>query len=669
MGLLCGLLAVGLGVVVTGAYNIEARDGDGWRALAQRQRMRRLHVTPKRGTIYDRNHTPLAVTVEVPSVSVDAVELLRGTPEDYIPMRIQQYAKRIADALGLPVERVAKKLARRRRFAWLKRRVTSKEVSAIRALQARRQRYPVRGLIIEGEGRRFYPHRSLAAALLGFVAPDGMGKEGVELSLNRQLRGRAEEIRGLRDRAGRMIFAEGIQDEAALAGHNIVLTIDQGIQFIAERELKAALQTHEARSGSVVVVDPNTGEILAMANAPGYNPNDYNISAPAARRNRAVLDRFEPGSTLKVFAMAAALSAKTVRPSDTIYCEEGHMPIDNVVIHDTHINKWLSPTQIIQVSSNIGIAKIALGLGERKLYDGLRRFGFGDAPDLPLPAASSGTLRPRGRPWVPVETAAAAFGQGVSVTNIQMTMALAALANKGRLLEPILVKKVTDSTGTVLQEAATKVRRRVVTPRVARLLAEMMTSVTEGEGTGVEAAIPGFRVAGKTATAQKVDPATGRYNDTHYVASFMGFVPADRPRIAVSVVIDEPMAGTTAGGSVAGPVFRRIAAMTLRYLGVRPRGTRSMDLAKLARRNRPSPGASRRVATPAKPKPAPYTGRGGVRVPKLDGQPVRTAVQALVEAGLVPVVRGSGRMARSEPPTGTRVVRGSKVTLVFEPQS
>jgi len=248
-------------------------------------------------------------------------------------------------------------------------------------------------------------------------------------------------------------------------------------------------------------------------------------------------------------------------------------------------------------------------------------------------------------------------------------MALAALANKGRLLEPIIVKKITDSTGIVLHEASPKVRRRVVSPRIARLLAEMMVSVTEGEGTGVEAAIPGFRVAGKTATAQKSDPATGRYNDTHYVASFMGFVPADRPRLAVSVVIDEPMAGTTSGGAVAGPVFRRVVEMSLRYLGVRPRGTRTMNLAKLAKKPKKLKG-TKGAARGTTPVPtADYTGRGGVRVPKLRGQAVRSAVQALVEAGLVPVVRGSGRLARTEPPIGTRVVRGSKVTLVFEPHT
>jgi cell division protein FtsI (penicillin-binding protein 3) len=685
IALFCGLLSMGMGIVLLGAFNIEVRDGDAWNVLASRQRMRRLHVTPKRGTIYDRHGTPLAISVEVPSVSVDAVEMLRGIEEKYVPMRIQQYAERIASALELPVETVKEKLERRRRFAWLKRRVTPEEVEAVRGLTDKDQRYPIRGLIIEGEGRRFYPHRELAGTLMGFVSNDGIGRDGIELSLDQQLRGRPEEIRGLRDRAGRLIFSEGIQDEAALAGHNIHLTIDQGIQFIAERELAAALATHEAKGGSIVVVDPSTGEILAMASSPGYNPNDYNVADASARRNRAALDLFEPGSTMKIFTMAAALAARTVKIDEQIYCEEGHMPIDNVVIHDTHVSKWLTPTQIIQISSNIGTAKIALGLGEGRLYESMRRFGFGERVGLPLAGEAAGTLRPRGKPWVPVETAAAAFGQGVSVNAVQLAMATAALANRGRLLEPVLVRKITDSTGAVLSETSPKVRRQVVSPRVARLMREMLTAVTQGEGTGVEAAVPGFQVAGKTATAQKIDPETGRYNDTHYVASFLGFVPAERPALVISVVIDEPMAGTTAGGQVAAPVFRRVAEMSLRYLGVRPKGTKSMQLAEVAEyANGDDPAdkayevlaegaADRQISEEMSEadEPAGLSGkvRGHTKVPELTGLPMRAALQLVLTAGLSPRIEGSGRLLRSEPVAGTRVPKGSRLLLVFEPET
>jgi cell division protein FtsI (penicillin-binding protein 3) len=317
-------------------------------------------------------------------------------------------------------------------------------------------------------------------------------------------------VRGLRDRAGRLIFSEGLADEQALAGHNVHLTIDKGIQFTAERELDAAMKTYEALGGSIIVVDPMTGDILAMASAPGYNPNDYSTSDPEQRRNRCVVDRFEPGSTMKAFTLPRRLAHKSVEPTTPIYCEAGNMAIDNVVIHDTHVSKWLTPTQVLAVSSNIGTAKIALGLGEQRLYEGFRRFGFGDSTGLPIPGESVGILRPRSRPWVQVETASAAFGQGIGVTAIQLAMGYSAIANGGRLLEPMLIERVTDATGVTLSEPTTRVRRDAISPYVARLVSEMLVAVTEGEGTGVEAAIPGFRVAGKTATAQKIDPATGR---------------------------------------------------------------------------------------------------------------------------------------------------------------
>jgi cell division protein FtsI (penicillin-binding protein 3) len=676
-GILCSVLGLGLGVVLNGAWDIEVNDGDAWRTLAEKQRMRRLHVAPKRGTVYDRTGTALAISVEVPSVSVDAVEMLRGIDEPYRAGKIEAFAARIGEALHMDAAEVADKLKRGKRFAWLKRRVTSEEVDAVRELGDANQRYPLHGLSVEGEGRRFYPHRELAAPLLGFVSPDGQGREGVELSLDEQLRGRAEEIRGLRDRAGRLIFSEGIQDEAALAGHEVFLSIDQSIQFLAERELSAALKTHEAKSGSIIVVDPQTGEILALASAPSFNPNDYNLADPQSLRNHAVGDVFEPGSTMKMFSMAAALSANSVKPDEPIYCEEGHMPIDNVVIHDTHVSKWLTPAQILQFSSNIGIAKIALGLGEEKLYQSFRRFGFGENPGLPLQGVSNGVLRPRARPWVPVETAAAAFGQGVSVTNLQLTMAMAAIANRGRLLEPILVSKVSDSAGVVLSEATPKVRRQVVSPRVARMMAEMLSSVTEGEGTGVEAAIPGFRVAGKTATAQKIDPATGRYNDINYVTSFIGFVPAERPRLVISVVIDEPSAGANSGGSVAAPVFRRVAEQSLQYLGVRPDGTHAVkltDVAEYAKVDDPAKSAHAALdpkddadATADADSPVDTHGAESVRVPSIEGLPARAAIQSVLEKGLVPVVEGTGRLARTEPAVGTRVAKGTKLILVFEP--
>jgi cell division protein FtsI (penicillin-binding protein 3) len=678
MGLLCGLMGIGLGGIVSGAYSVQVDDGDQWFELAERQRQRRLHIQPKRGAIYDRNGAPLAESVEVPSVSIDAVEMLRGIDEKYVPMRIQQYAERIAAALSLDADKVVEKLKRRRRFAWLKRRVSEEEVQKIRELSDRAQRYPVNGLTIEGEGHRFYPNRELAGPLLGFVSPDGDGREGMELSLEHELKGHASEVHGLRDRAGRLLFSEGLEDEQALAGHNVYLTIDKGIQFTAERELDAAIKTYEAIGGSIVVVDPATGEVLALASAPGYNPNDYSSADPDTRRNRAVVDRFEPGSTAKVFVMASALAAKSVAPTASIYCEEGTMAVDNIVIHDTHVSKWLTPTQCLSISSNICAAKIGLGLGEARLYEGFRRFGFGDTTGIPFPGESMGVLRPRGRPWVQVETAVAAYGQGLSATTLQMAMAIAAIANNGRLLEPVMVKRVNDGTGVTLSEAAPRVRRDAVPASVAQMVSEMMVSVTEGEGTGIEAAIPGFRVAGKTGTAQKIDPATGKYTDAHYVASFIGFVPVEKPRLAMAVVLDEPMGGTHAGGWIAAPVFRRVGEMALRYLGVTPRGSVPVKLSALSDKAKEGDlaestyqvlGEARAAETPTVGVVTPSAPMrpGEARVPDFSGWPTREAVKTAVGLGLTPSVEGTGRLSRQDPPAGTVLPKGSTVKLYFEP--
>ncbi len=682
MGVLCGLMGLGLGFVVSGADRIQNRDGAAWFEMAERQRQRRLHIEPKRGTVYDRNGSPLAESVEVPSISLDSVEMLRGIEEKYVPMRIEQYAERISQALNMNVDEVRSKIERRRRFSWLKRRVSEEEVAAVRALADNTQRHPIRGLTIEGEGRRFYPNKELAGPLLGFVAPDGDGREGLELSLNEELKGKPSEVHGLRDRAGRLIFSEGLDSEQALAGHNVYLTIDRAIQYTAERELDAAIKTYEAQGGAIVVMDPQSGEILAMASGPGYNPNDYGAADPAHRRNRAVVDRYEPGSTMKIFAMATAFAQKTISPTEQIYCEDGNMAIDNIVIHDTHVHKWLTPTQILQFSSNIGASKVGLGLGQQRLYEGLRRFGFGESPGLPLPGQSIGVLRPRDRPWVQVETASASFGQGISVTTMQLALAASAVANRGRLLEPILIKRVTDSSGVTLDEPKSRVRRAAVSPAVARLVSEMLVSVTEGEGTGVEASIPGYRVAGKTGTAQKIDPETGRYTDTHYIASFVGFVPADKPRLAVVVMIDEPMAGTYAGGSVAAPVFRRVGEMALRYLGVPPDGAdatkKLSEVASSAKKGDPADGAydvvreakggvTPVVATVPGKRRAPKAGE--VETPDLSGYPARNAVKQLVDSGLFPKIEGSGRVLRQDPPAGSVVSRGTTVTITLEPPS
>jgi cell division protein FtsI (penicillin-binding protein 3) len=674
MGVLCGVMGLGLGGVVSSAYRVQVEDGPKWRETAERQRQRRLHIEPKRGTILDRNGTPLAVSVEVPSVSADVVELLRGV-EGTVPQEaaLRDASARIASALNLDANELYGRLATRHRFVWVKRRISGEEAGLLRDLgDPKKQPHPLKGLAIEGEGHRYYPGRELAGPVLGFVAPDGLGKDGLELAMDDELRGHVEEVKGLRDRSGRLIFSEGVTDEGAFAGHDVYLTIDEGIQHVAERELDAAFKTYETKGASIAVLDPNTGEILAMASSPGYNPNDYGESEADSRRLRAVTDRFEPGSVMKVFTVAAALAAGTLKPTEQIYCEHGEYKIGNVSIHDTHLNDWLTPTQVLAKSSNIGALKIGLSLGEPGLYSAFRRFGFGEPTGLPLPGEAAGVLRPRGRPWFEVETANASYGQGISVTTVQLAMALGAIANGGRLLEPVLVRKVTDGRGQLVREGVPRVRREVVPAHVAKMITEMLTAVVEDGGTGTEAAMTGFRVAGKTATGQKVDTQTGKMSMEKFTASFVGFVPAERPRLVIAVVLDEPMVGH-AGGNLAGPVFRRVAEASLRYLGVTPPpGAR---VAKVTRADDPAdvtltvmrPKDAPEAAAPAEPGVLPPP--GSVKVPDLGGMAARDAVKAITQAGLMPQVEGSGRLVRQNPGAGASAPKGSTVRLVLEPAS
>ncbi len=674
VGVLSGLMAIGLGVVVSTAFRVQVEDAAPWKELAEKQRQRRLHVQPKRGSIVDRNGVSLAVSIEVPSASIDVGELTRGIemPGDQDSF-LRESARSLSKVLSLEEVELLAKMQARPRFLWLKRRITSEEASALRELgDPKKHTRPIRGVAIDGEGQRYYPARELASNLLGFVAPDGFGKEGIELTLDEELRGKPEEVKGLRDRSGRLIFAEGTTDERTLQGADVVLSIDSAIQHVAQRELDAAMRTYETKGASIVMIDPSTGEVLAMASSPGYNPNDYGQSDPDARRNRALVDRFEPGSTMKIFTVAGALAAGTLKPIDQVFCERGIYQLGSVTIHDTHVSEWLTPTQVLAKSSNIGALKIGLGLGESGLYATLRRFGFGEPTGLGLPGESSGILRPKARPWFEVETANAAFGQGIGITTMQLAMAMGAIANHGKLLEPVLVKRMTDSAGNLMRENHPRVRQQAVPGHIARMVSDMLVAVTEPGGTGVEAAVPGFRVAGKTATAQKVDPLTGKYSSDKFTASFVGFVPAERPRIVVAIVLDEPMIGRY-GGDLAGPVFRRIAESTLRYLGVTPSAS-SAKIAEVKQDDDPAVGAlsaMRPVSvdiTPSTILPSP-PGTPTAPVPDATKLLARQAVLSLTQAGFVPRVEGIGRIVRQLPAPGTLAPKGTTVRLVLEPPS
>jgi cell division protein FtsI (penicillin-binding protein 3) len=638
-----GMMAMAV-VVVIRAFHLQIATGDRLRKMAEDQHLRELRVSPRRGAIYDRHGTELAVSADVDSVYANP-RRLRAMEQD--PKIV---ARRIAKILGLHATKLAKRLASDRYFVWIKRRVTPHEATRVRKLD-------IPGVELTTEARRYYPNRHLAAHLLGFADIDGRGIEGIELAYEEQLRGSDRRVAAIRDRRGQVVFADDLEDDRSMQGQNVVLTIDKAIQHAAERELALGVRTFEARGGSVVVMDPSTGEILAIANYPPFNPNEPSKHPTASRRNRAVVDRFEPGSTIKPFTMAAALSAGSIKPNQLINCENGVARIGGRRLHDAHPYELLTPTQVLAHSSNIGTAKIALDLGKKELYRAFRRFGFGEPTGLGLPGETAGILR-HYRRWYEIDTAAVSFGQGMSVTNVQLASAMSAIANGGELMQPMLVRRLTDGHGATIEERKPKVRRQVIPRRIARLVGQMLTAVTEPGGTAMEAAVDGYLVAGKTGTAQKADYVHGGYAKDKWLASFIGFVPADRPAVVISVVVDEPVIAHY-GGAVAGPVFRRIAEVTLRHLGIAPAGRAEPALA-----SKKSPEQSQVAQTKAATQED--LDQGESAVPDVRSLPLRQAVIALHAKSLVPEVSGSGVVMSQDPAPGKALPHGAVVRLELD---
>jgi len=636
-------LGVGLGWLAVRAAELQIRYAPTLREYADEQHWREFSPPVWRGPIVDRNGMPLALTVEVDSVFANPSEV--RDPEEA--------AKRLAPVLGLDARPLALRLRGDARFVWLKRLVTPAEARAVQALG-------LEGIHTTREPQRFYPGRQIAGHLVGFVGYDSRGLDGLEHEYDAVLRSEPRVLRGVRDARGRLVFTDGLGEVEAPQGQRVELAIDRTIQYIAEQELQAALTAFEGRAASAVVMDPRTGEVLALANVPAFDPNRYADADADARRNRAITDRYEPGSTLKMFTIAALLDAGLVAPEEQVYCEDGFYRIGNYKIRDAHRNGWLSLTQCLQRSSNVCLAKLAGVLGRRRLYEALRRFGFGERTGIPVPGETGGLLRHYSR-WYDVDLAAISFGQGISVSNLQLATAVSALANGGMLMRPIVVRRVIGADGRLVAEYPPAVRRRVVSERTARLVASMLTSVTEEGGTGTEAAVAGFDVAGKTGTAQKADPRRGGYAEGKWTASFVGFVPAQDPRLVISVVVDEPLINHY-GGIVAAPVFRRIAERSLRYLGVPPTRTagRAGDPPAVGA-DAPTAGALTVTGVPLA-LPAP----GQVEVPDFAGETIRSALEIARRAGLELLVRGAGLAVAQSPRPGAGVAPGGTVTVEFE---
>lgn len=513
---------------------------------AEIQHQKRITWTPRRGAVVDRNGIPLALSV--------AAESLYIRPNRLPPDR-DKWMPALATALQMPVPQVNRLVHKPAPFVWLKRRV-SPPVAA-----------QVRGLGIQGVGsreteRRFYPQGTLAAPLLGFTDVDAKGLEGIERAYDRYLRGEPEEIVGERDAFGRMIFAHGVEDQAE--AFQVRLTLDASIQYIAERELERAVQAHRAKAGTVVVLEPRTFAVLAMAQVPTFDPNTPTAVPSRARRNHAISDVYEPGSTLKALLAAAALDMQVVHPDEQIDCERGRYRIGRWTIRDHHPYGRLSFADVIKHSSNIGVAKVGQRLGAQAYYRYLRAFGLGQTTGIDLPAESAGLL-PQPKQWRPITVATTSFGHGVAVTPLQLASAFATLANDGVLMRPYLVQEIRNGQDKLVKANHPQYVWQAVQTNTAQQVIQLLERVVE-DGTGRRAQIEGFRVAGKTGTAQKLKE-NGGYSQDKYIASFVGIVPVEAPRLVIAVAIDEPRNGRY-GGQVAAPVFQAIGTKALASLGI-----------------------------------------------------------------------------------------------------
>jgi cell division protein FtsI (penicillin-binding protein 3) len=504
----------------------------------------------KRGTIFDRNLREMAVSIDVESIAAHPRQVEN-------PRKV---AGSLSKILKMNRKALAKKLQSKKKFVWIQRMVTPKEAEAVKKLD-------ISGLDFIPEHKRFYPNKTLAAQLIGFTDIDDHGLEGLEFYYNDVLSGSVVEYTVLRDARGQGFEAENPAGSAS-SGKNLVLTIDSTIQYIAEKALAESVKEFSAKSGMAVVMDPRTGALLAMAQVPLFNPNALSGSNRKVWRNRIITDPFEPGSTMKIFSAAAAIESGSCSSSSIFYCENGAYRMGNHIIHDSHEHGWLSLQQIIKYSSNIGAVKFSAVTGPEYLSKTLQKFGFGEETGIDCPGETAGSLAPYQR-WTKVDAGTIAFGQGVSVSALQLIAAVSAVANKGILMKPYAVQAITDYHGRLIKSFAPKIVRRAISEKTAGTLTRIMQTVVTQGGTGVNAALDGYSACGKTGTAQKIDE-NGRYSNEKFIASFVGFAPIEAPKIAVLVVVDEPQKEHY-GSEVAAPAFKTIAQKTLDYMNISPK--------------------------------------------------------------------------------------------------
>jgi cell division protein FtsI (penicillin-binding protein 3) len=659
------IIAVGYLLLVGRASSLMLLPDPQLEAKARIQFEEAVEVHGRRGDIVDRNHTLLATTVDLYELHVDPWFLHRvpGAEVARVDDPVQLLADILAEELDLDAAHLAERFRRPgRRDVRVASELTPAKLERIEArVKAAAHDLDPRlrsVLFSDAMPSRFYPGMSDAAPLLGLVGHNGVGRAGLERTLDSTLRGETYKYVLWRDRKGRRITPERIHAEE---GNTVVLTIDRRIQDIAERAMLSAVERTGAQAAYAVVMEVGTGEILAMVSLPSQNPNVGESISMDMFKNHAAMDAIEPGSVFKPFVAAAALEEDLYTPSSPVDCEGGAWRVSNKTIHDDHPHGVVTLTEVIKYSSNIGSAKLAFKLGPDRTLSYLKDFGFSRSTGLGLPGETRGAMRTPNN-IKPIELATTAYGHGVTATAVQLAGAVATLGNDGMRMQPRLVRAIENRHGEVVEAFPPMEDRRVVSVETARQTVRMMETVTEKGGTGTRARIEGFRVAGKTGTAWK--HVNGGYSSTARIGSFVGMVPAEAPRLAIAVVVDTPTIGSSYGGIVAGPAFSEIGEGALRVLGVEP------DPELLAEKsnatNKPVEKENEDEDDLLSVTLAPeltWTTDGRLRVPDLTGLSLRDALTTVQGAGLALSIEGSGRVLHQEPAPGTPLAAGERVAL------
>jgi len=640
---LLGLFVLLFVALLSRAVQIQYLSGEPLKHLARKQQTAVLTLQPERGQILDRNGSVLAASLLVDSLWAD-------------PSRIQDRKAAVAGVasiLGLSRKEAAEKLPQGRQFSWVGRMISPEQAERIRTLD-------LEGLYLVKEPKRFYTNRTLAAHVLGCVGYDSRGLEGLELSYDSFLKRPPRRVIWGRDAKGQRFYQDApLEGEGNLSSSNLILTLDARIQHAVEERLREAVSETGARSGLVIVMDPATGEVLAMANEPGFNGNTFSAYERTVRKNRAVMDSFDPGSTFKPFLMSAAFEEGVVEEEETIDCEKGFYVVGRKAIREAQGKRYelLKPREILKYSSNIGCAKIAERLGAERFHRWLTRFGFGAKTGIDLPGEATGILRDADG-WTTVDLAAIGFGQGVSVTAIQLTAAMAAIANDGVLMKPRIVRGIVDESGKVIREFEPEAVRRVMKSQTAWRITTYMRDVVEADdGTGRGARIADVSVAGKTGTSQKLDRETGQYSQKKVGASFIGFFPADHPRVVIYVMLDEPEFRRW-GGQAAAPLFRRVGEQILCGFD-KPVGT-------VATAGTAEPAKGIREVSSGELLSV-VLGESSSVFPDFRGRTMADVLKIAAETGMDVRLSGSGWAVRQNPEPGTPLEGNTVARVWFHP--